>query len=168
MRDTLLLLIAIAFTETIVQCFSDGEALRKTVRLVGGAAAAIAILSSLLQFDYAAYAASLREELLTVQPDTEQAQTEASRLNRLLIEEECAAYIWDRARAIGIALQDVKVTLAWDPAGFWYPAQAELTVSSDATQSSALSDVIQTELGIAPDAQHWREDGQKNELEDTG
>lgn len=168
MRDYLLLLISIALTETIVQCFSEGEALRKAVRFAGGTALAIAVLGGAVRFDYAAYAASLRREMLAQQPETTQIQAETRRLSRLLIEEECAAYIRDRAQSLGVVLTDVKVTLAWNTSGFWYPVQTELTTPSGSGRSSALSAWIQSELGVAEDAQYWREDGQEDELEDTG
>ena len=167
MRELLLLLISIALSEAVILCFADEERMRRVVRLVGGSAMALALLSAVMRFDYAAYAASLRREELEMQTDTDEIRDEAQRLNRRLIEEECAAYIRNRAEDLGIALQDVQVKLAWDVSGFWYPEEAELTLAENQQYSAALQDAIQTELGIAPDAQHWRKDGQANELEET-
>lgn len=167
MRELLLLLISIALFETVILCFAEGERMRRVVRLVGGSAMALALLSTVMRFDYAAYAASLRREALEMQTDTDEIRDEAQRLNRSLIEEACAAYIRNRAKNLGVALQDVQVKLAWDVSGFWYPEEAELTLAENQQYSAALQDAIQTELGIAPDAQHWRKDGQANELEET-
>ena len=85
----------------------------------------------------------------------EGAGEEADRLNRTIIERECAAYILDNADALGISAADAAVTARWSEEGFWYPWESR--VSCPEGGRAALSEAIEAELGIPPERQSWEE-----------
>ena len=85
----------------------------------------------------------------------EGAGEEADRLNRTIIERECAAYILDIADALGISAADAAVTARRSEEGFWYPWESR--VSCPEGSRAALSEAIEAELGIPPERQSWEE-----------
>ena len=75
-------------------------------------------------------------------------------LNRAVIEEECAAYILDKAAQCGVSLADAQVTLQWSTDGYWYPYAVRL-VTSGAAENSRLAQTIEADLGIPRARQEW-------------
>ena len=73
-------------------------------------------------------------------------------LDRSIIEQRMEAYILDKASALGAPLGGAKVALRWSTEGVWVPVAAELGGPYD----TALSALIEAELGIARSAQTWR------------
>ena len=113
-----------------------------------------AALKPLAGFDFNEYAVQLAHYREMGAALTESSQELDNRLNRLVIEEECSAYIWDKAREYGVELTEVRVTAAWSTDGFWYPEGAVISCPDPAAASQALSGVIERELGILESAQH--------------
>ncbi len=165
MRTLLLQLIALALLTAAALLFADGDRMKRAVRLIGGVAMATLLMSSVVQLDYAAYASELRKQTLLEMPDLEQTRADAERLDRLLIEQETAAYIWFRADELNVALLDVSVSLAWNTEGYWYPEKAVIWVPVGQGRNAALSDLIRSELGIPPEAQRWEEEDPADELD---
>ena len=93
MRSLLLELISLAMLTSAALLFADGERMKNAVRLVGCIAMTTLLLSNIVHPDYSAYSSELRKQSLREMPDLQQTQADAERLDRLLIEEECAAYI---------------------------------------------------------------------------
>ena len=118
-----------------------------------------AALKPLAGFDFNEYAVQLAHYREMGAALTESSQELDNRLNRLVIEEECSAYIWDKAREYGVELTDVSVAAAWSTDGFWYPEGAVISCPDPAAASQALSGVIERELGILESAQEWRDGG---------
>ena len=71
-----------------------------------------AALKPLAGFDFNEYAVQLTHYREMSAALTESSQELDNRLNRLVIEEECSAYIWDKAREYGVELTEVRVTAA--------------------------------------------------------
>lgn len=165
MRTLLLQLIALALLTAAALLFADGDRMKRAVRLIGGVAMATLLMSSVVQLNYAAYASELRKQTLLEMPDLEQTRADAERLDRLLIEQETAAYIWFRADELNVALLDVSVSLAWNTEGYWYPEKAVIRVPVGQGRNAALSDLIRSELGIPPEAQRWEEEDPTDELD---
>ena len=94
--------------------------------------------------------AKYRENALAV---SAQGQEISDRLSRTIIEEECRAYILDKAAAMGLQLGDASVTLKWSSQGLWYPVGCRLC----GEYSAELENVISAELGIPPEGQEWVE-----------
>ena len=158
MKEMLLELIGIAMLQTVVMLFAGNDSTRKTIQLVGGVSMTLVLLSSVMRFDFSAYSSALWPQQEQNAWSSDFVREKNDRLNRLLIEEECAAYILDKARELNVELLDASVGLSWSTNGYWYPSQAVLVVPKGTGTSAQLADVIQTQLGVPLDAQTWRED----------
>ena len=75
------------------------------------------------------------------------------KLNRLYIQERCAAYILDKAESLGLRPGEIRVGLRWSDGGYWYPVSAEL----EEDYNGRLSAFMEAELGISADMQKWRD-----------
>ena len=128
---------------------------RSVLKLVTGAVMMIALVSPLTRFDlglFSVNAEESREQLQTVQGNVDEA---GGRLSRSVIEQECAAYILDKAQGLGIQVEAVSVTAKWGDEGVFYPYEAHITAQLSPDQKSALEEAIEAELGIAPERQYW-------------
>lgn len=165
MRSFLLELISLAMLTSAALLFADSERMKSAVKLVGCVAMTTLLLSNIVHLDYSAYSSELRKQSLLEIPDLRQTQADAERLDRLVIEEECAAYIWNKAEERNVEIVDVSVSLAWNSEGYWYPQKAVIRVPAGQHRDDLLSDLIWTELGIAPSDQQWEEDKPSDELD---
>ena len=73
------------------------------------------------------------------------------KLNRNVIEQQCEAYIVDKAEELGMGQIEAKVGVRWSSEGFWLPEYAEIKQGYNAS----LSEYIESELGIAAEKQKW-------------
>ena len=80
---------------------------------------AAALLSPVVELDMQALPEALARYGEAARAVAEGAGEEADRLNRTIIERECAAYILDKADALGISAADAAVTARWSEEGFW-------------------------------------------------
>ncbi|MBR1497853.1 MAG: hypothetical protein IJ617_09525 [Oscillospiraceae bacterium] len=125
------------------------------VKTMCGVVLASALLGPLLRFDFPSYALHLARARSEAAAVTARAGEISSELDRRVIEERTRAYILDKAKALGSAVTDARVTLEWSTEGFWYPTAAEL----DGEYHRGLSELIAAELGIGRGAQTWKERG---------
>lgn len=102
--------------------------------------------------DYASALTAFREESAAAEPVSGEA---GERLNRLVIERECAEYIWDKAQSSGVALTAVSVRCEWDSGGYWVPSEA--TYTTDVPVPTAFLETVTEELGIPKERQSIRE-----------
>ena len=86
----------------------------------------------------------------------ERSEESRDRLNRLVIQSECEAYIRDKAEALGADGISAKVTARWED-GIWMPESVILAGTPDGEIRARLSELIRTELGIAEAKQEWTE-----------
>ena len=107
-----------------------------------------AALKPLSGFSFSDYSESLAKYREMGAALTEDSQELDARLNRLVIEEECAAYIWDKARETDVDLSDVCVTASWSEDGFWYPSYAKITARNPEEARRILGGIIERDLGI--------------------
>jgi len=75
----------------------------------------------------------------------------SKRLNRLVIENECEAYIKDKAAAMDLEL-DPQVYARWNSDGLWVPYEIKL----DCPENQEFSNIITAELGIPKERQEWQ------------
>lgn len=160
-KSWLLTMTGVAVITTIASFFASNGSMQRVLKLIGGVAMAIVLLSPLLKFDFAAYAASLQLYSDSAAWDSAAAEETEKRLNRTIIESECSAYILDKAAQLGVPLTGAQVSVQWSTTdGVWYPCAATLTQPVGAEKSAALTDVIEADLGIPSERQEWSEDAQ--------
>lgn len=76
-------------------------------------------------------------------------------MSRTVIEQECEAYIMDKAEAMGITVDTVKVRAFWNSEGVWVPESAEIRSGCGESEKKRLSDLIFADLGIPAEKQEW-------------
>lgn len=125
------------------------------LRFVCAVATVLVMLQPLLRLDLDSYAENLafyREEYASLGIA---AREDADRLTRTIIEGECAAYILDKANALGIPAAHAAVRARWSGES-WVPHEAEVALPPG-TDNAALARAIEAELGIPPERQKWSE-----------
>ena len=70
----------------------------------------------------------------------------------MVIEQECAEFLCDKAQTYDVRLEDVAVRATWDDAGYWIPYEAVYT-TSERTIPSAFTAKVAEELGIPEERQ---------------
>jgi hypothetical protein len=119
----------------------------------------IALLSPVPHFDFASYAKSLEKYRIEAEEAAGSATGEKDNLSRTIIEDECAAYILDKAETLNLTVNSAEVSAAWSSEGYWYPYKAKLNITGTDAGREKLTDAIESELGIPRDRQNWGEGG---------
>lgn len=115
----------------------------------------ITAISPLRDFDfdyYARIATSYREREASI---TRLGDEVSDRLNRSVIEAECAAYISDKAEKLGVSVKAAEAELQWSADRAWIPHSAHITAEATAAQRKKLEDILASELGIPPERVEW-------------
>ena len=125
---------------------------KKVGKLTGGLILFLAVVSPVArldEWDLAGWIGSYRAQAAMAAVRLE--ETDANLLESI-IAEETAAYIVDKAAALGLETE-AEVRVAPDGEGVPLPREVRLTIPRD----SALSDWLAEELGIPAEAQYWQE-----------
>lgn len=126
---------------------------RRVLNLVCGAVMAVSLLSPVASFNIVEYSSALAKYSDAALNSSEDGKIAADRLNRAIIQAECAAYILDKADALGVDVIKAEVRVEWNIEGYWFPL--ECTIAATDPVSTALEDAIEAELGIPPERQNW-------------
>ena len=126
---------------------------KRVLRAACGVVMAAALLSPVVELDMQALPEALARYGEAARAVAEGAGEEADRLNRTIIERECAAYILDKADALGISVSGAEVGARWSDEGFWYPWESRVACAEGGREE--LSRAIEAELGIPPERQSW-------------
>ena len=132
----------------------DGR-VKKALAIICAVAMCASIASPLSELDFDAYSRAMANYKLDAERYTRQGEDYSKNLNRTIIEDECRAYILDKADEIGAGLSEVIVTAIWSSDGYWYPHEVRIVSGADENQRAKLSDCIQTQLGISVENQDW-------------
>ena len=131
----------------------------KTVqRAICGVVMSLALVSPLFKLDMGGYSLNLASYRKQAEEIASRGREISDSLSRTYIQEQCRAYILDKARLSGVPVTSASVELRWSGEGVWYPVAAEI----EGTYDRALADKIEEELGISRENQHWtdkRDDG---------
>ena len=118
----------------------------------------ICLMEPLTEFDYMACARSITNRAERENSLVAESEGIRQELDRLVIEQRCRAYILDKAETMGYTLKNVMVETQL--CGYvWIPAGVVLSGQMDDTARRKLSELIYSELGIAPERQRWTENG---------
>lgn len=127
---------------------------RRVGNFVGSLLVILAVLSPLRSLD----PSDMAEAIARIRTEGREAVTGVEvgsrELLAAIIKEDCEAYIWDKAREMGLELE-VVVTVD-EGTGYPYPTGAVLTGAVTAAQQEILSRWMEENLGIAREEQEWR------------
>lgn len=154
-RNWILCIIGTTIVCSVITALTPEGTAKRAVKVVCGFAAAIAMLGIITDFDYADYSSYLSLYRLEADETISDALQKSSQQTRFIIEEECEAYILDKANGLGGGLDTVSVTAAWSDEGVWYPARVELSGNMDSEAKEQLTGEIAAELGISQEEQIW-------------
>ena len=132
----------------------DGNG-KKAVGIACVAVMMIATISPIKSIDLSDYSRTVFEYKTMAQEYANSGKANSENLNRLYIQEQCQAYILDKAENLGAEVQEAKVTAEWSNDGFWYPVSCEVRYSSSDKKRKELEVYIEAELGISNENQEW-------------
>lgn len=129
--------------------------LQKPLRFCGSLVMLLAVVAPILRLEsgdfargfvsWQADAASLRQEL----------EEESRAMLEARIKQECEAYVWDKAVALGLT---VEIELGYGKDALYpYPVSAVVTGQYTHEQRLHLQSILEDELGIAKERQVWIE-----------
>lgn len=132
----------------------DGR-VKNALKILCAVAMCAAIVSPLSELDFDAYSKAMARCRLDAEQYTTQGEQYSKNLNRTIIEDECRAYILDKADETGTELAEVTVTAEWSTDGYWYPQSVRLVTSGPAAENSRLAQIIEADLGVPRTRQEW-------------
>lgn len=139
----------------IALVITPGGRVKKALTILCGAAMCVAFISPLAGIDLNSYSETLAGFKLEAESFAAQGESYSKNLNRTIIEDECEAYILDKAENLGVQLDEVEILAVWSDEGYWYPSEAAITGSVSQSQRERMSSCIEAELGISRDNQQW-------------
>lgn len=152
LREWLLSVTAAAILCALAQGLIPPGPVRRVGRLTGGLVMAAALLSPLASLK----GVEPEEWLESWQPQEEVQELEQQRdkTMKTIIEEECSAYIVDKAAQLGAECQ-VEVLCAPEGDGAFLPWQVTVTGDLTSVQREQLTQQIQEDLGVPPERQQY-------------
>ena len=156
LRDWILCIAGTALISSVILGLTPEGTGKKAVKVVCGAAAVTAMLSIVSDFSYGDYSESMARYHAAAEDTVSDAVQESSVQTRFIIEQECEAYILDKAVGLGMEIQEISVTVRWSDSGIWYPAEVKITGSGSEDVTGELKALIAAELGIPEEGQIWR------------
>jgi len=153
LREWLTSVVVVSVLLAVVQTLIPEGTVRKIGAFTGGLILLVTLLQPLLGVDFEDLELRLEQSRETVEQRQQELEQAGEREVAELIERQTAAYIWDKADALGLDLS-AEVRVERGPDGIPLPVSATLT----GTYSEALSAYLERELGIPRERQVWHED----------
>ena len=153
LREWLTSVVVVSVLLAVVQTLIPEGTIRKIGTFTGGLILLVTLLQPLLGVEFEDLELRLEQSRETVEQRQQELEQAGEREVAELIERQTAAYIWDKADALGLDLS-AEVRVERGPDGIPLPVSATLT----GTYSEALSAYLERELGIPRERQVWHED----------
>ncbi|MCI8809170.1 MAG: stage III sporulation protein AF [Oscillibacter sp.] len=151
-RTWLTSITAVTLLLSVVQLLVPEGTMRKVASFTGGLLLLAALLQPILKADITQLHLSLSEYSEAIEDCAEELETAGKEELAGIIAEQTAAYIWDKADALGLEI-DVQVKTEPGEDGTPLPVSVEL----EGPQSLELAEWMARELGIPAERQVWHE-----------
>lgn len=155
LREWILTLAGAAAFCAVANAICPKGRVRNVLGLVCGAVMTLALVSPILDFNMDAYSAALSRYRTEAELALSDAGEKGAALERTIIEEECAAYILDKAESLGMTSAAASVRVRWNGEGGWAPDEATIRAAGTETQRAELRHRVEAELGIPAERQYW-------------
>lgn len=155
MKNWLLGVTAAALAVSLAQALTPEGTIKKIGRLVGGLVLLLAAVRPLMNWEGATL------DGLSLAPDpamVKEAAQSGDEIMKTLIAQKAGAYIVDKGQSLGFTCV-AEVGVAVDSSGWAVPWEATVSGDWTAQQKKALSQAVETELGIPAQRQSFREEG---------
>ena len=154
LKSWLLRLISVSFLAALTQLLLPEGAVRKIARLCTGLLTAAVLLSPLAEVELSDLSASLSRVFIAEQAAAAGIETDSREILAEIIKEKAAAYIWDKAEALGLRPKEITVTVS-DGGAYPYPTAVRYRGKYTAGQQEALSSWIAQNLAVDGGHQEW-------------
>ena len=152
-RSYLISVVAVCMITVIAGVLVRESALKKIVRLIGGMLILLVAIRPLLSLDMKAIGEYIENINSTYQFDTDKIKRTQQELMREQVKQSSETYIEKQAKSLGGTLQ-AQVTLSDED--YPVPVSVVLIGSMKPEDAKAVSEYIETALGIPADRQEWR------------
>lgn len=160
-KSWILGLTGAAILTAVAMAVTPEGRVKKVTQLVCGAVVILALISPVVGFDYETFAISAAMYRQQGQEYSQSLEESSAAITRLIIEEECEAYILDKGARAGAGEMTVSVEAQWSEEGCWYPCMAEIKTDADESVKKELCMYIEGELGIPEEKIIWSVDDEK-------
>ena len=150
-RDWIISLASSALLCAVLTEITPEGKVKTVQRTVCGIVMAVAFFSPLLNLQYESGSVDLAAYEKAAAAISADGEKIADTLSRKYIEQECAAYILDKAQTFGCDASGAEVQVRWSSHGVWYPVSAEIYAS----YNSRLASSVSANLGIAEENIKW-------------
>ena len=150
-RDWIISLASSALLCAVLTEITPEGKVKTVQRTVCGIVMAAAFFSPLLNMPYESGSIDIAAYEKAAAAISDDGQKIADTLSRKYIEQECAAYILDKAQTFGCDASGAEVQVRWSSRGVWYPVSAEIYAS----YNSRLASSVSANLGIAEENIKW-------------
>lgn len=156
-RQWLLGITAAAMLVALAEALCPDGNIRGILRLTGGLVLLAAVLNPLLKLDTEALGQALTQYRLDLSAYSTELEEENETLMKDIIEEQSAAYIQDKAAALGITCT---VQVEADEAAE-YPIPKVVTITGELSREEreALTEQIEADFAIPADRQYYESGG---------
>ena len=154
-RNWLLGVTCAAMVLALAETLAPGGSVKRVCRLAGGLVLLLAAVAPVVNLDEVELSQLTREYKIETEEYGEELTRQQEILYESIIAEECAAYILDKAEALGMDC-GVEVTVAWND-GVPQPHTVILTGIWTEQQQAELSGIIEADLGIGRALQYYEE-----------
>ena len=156
-RSWLLAVIAVSLLCAVAEALMPSGAVKRVGRLVCGLVLVGAILSPAARLDVDGGRRSLERYLFSVQAREAELEHEVNGQMKIIIEQEYAAYILDKAAQLGLDCT-VRVECGLSEEGLYLPVRTEVAGLSTAGSQRELIRIIKEDLGVPEERQFYVEE----------
>ena len=153
-RQWLLGMACAAMAAALAQSLAPEGGPKRICRLASGLVLLLATVQPLLRLDEGALAKLAGDLPASVGGYTDALEEENDLLYQSIIERQTAAYILDKAEALGVSCQ-VEVKYRYDQDGAPYPHEARFRGTWTQEQREGLEEMLEEDLGIPPERQSF-------------
>ena len=154
LKQWLIGITAAAMLNAIAQSLMPKGAVRQVGRLTGGLVLLFAMLSPIYQLEDNSVAGAFAPYWADIARYEAAGGTDEDPFLKSIIEEQCSAYIQDKALQAGIECH-AEVMCTSQTEGYPYPTKVRVTGSIDRKQRQWLEQLIETQLAIPKQAQSY-------------
>ena len=155
-RSWLLAVIAVSLLCAVAEALMPSGAVKRVGRLVCGLVLVGAILSPAARLDVDGGRRWLERYLFSVQAREAELEHEVNGQMKIIIEQEYAAYILDKAAQLGLDCT-VRVECGLSEEGLYLPVRTEVAGLSTAGSQRELIRIIKEDLGVPEERQFYVE-----------
>lgn len=153
MRSWLLSITCAAMIAALADALCPNGFPRKLVRFAGGLLLLLAVLSPIKRLDGGELSDIFAKYQVQYGGYAETMTAENQERTKAIIAQQTAAYISDKAAALGIEKAQVRVTCRLTEEGFSVPESVEVRGKGEQTAWDALSQAITADFALEPEAQ---------------